>query len=65
MTAVIDNLKNAYEAHSHAESQQTSGVAYESYEGYLLVSLKQSVVRIADKNLQNHKVIFGILVNEI
>ena len=62
---MIDNLKNAYEAHSHAESQQTSGVADESYQGYLLVSLKQSVVRIADKNLQNHKVIFGILVNKI
>jgi hypothetical protein len=40
MTKEIEQLKNAYEAHPHAESQQTSSVAYKSYSRYLLISLK-------------------------
>ena len=51
MKKVIDNLKNAYETHSHAKSQQTSSVTDKSYERYLLISFKQSVVWITDVHL--------------
>ncbi len=48
---VIDNLKNADETHSDSKSQQTSSVTDKSYERYLLISFKQSVVWVTDVHL--------------